>query len=151
MKNGVSCEVLCRKSCAKHMARFWLKPGIFKLRPAGQIQPTKPFHSAREAISSSHSNILWRTKKIIYLRKNCSFGTVHCNISRNIRKMSGPQTIVQELMWPSNKKFGDPWLKPKLHLNKKWSFFSFRISCASMSLSAFLLIFSLGYKNHNKN
>ena len=59
---------------------------------------------ARESISSSRRDILWITKKIIYLRKNCSFGTVHYNISRNIRNISGPRTVVQELMWPSDEK-----------------------------------------------
>ena len=44
-------------------------------------------------------------EKIIYLRKKC---LVHCNMSRNINKMSGPRTVVQELMWPSDKKVWRP-------------------------------------------
>ena len=31
---------------------FYVRPGVSKLRPAGQIRPAKPFHPAREAVLS---------------------------------------------------------------------------------------------------
>ena len=68
---------------------------------------------AREAILSGPQSYfiqpqrhLVNNEKIIYWRKFVDL--VHYNISGNMRKMSGPQTAVHELMWPSNKKVWSP-------------------------------------------
>jgi len=75
----------------------------------------------REAISSSRSDSLWITKKIIYLRKNCSFGTVHCNISRNIAyvRCSALELLCKSLCGPRTKKLGDTWSTAKSTLYQR--------------------------------
>ena len=77
-------------------------------------------HPALETLSSSCKDILWIMQRC--LQKICDL--LHCNISRNIGKMSGPRTFVQELMWISDKKVWLPlsWSKVanRLRLNVCW-------------------------------
>jgi len=79
------------------------KSGVSKLRPAGQIQPAKPFHPARVDILPIRKNNLTKENLLIWQK----------NFLKQSHYIRCPALglLSNSLCGPRTKKFGDPWSK----------------------------------------
>jgi len=88
-------------------SKIRLFPGVSKLRPAGQIQPAKPFHPPREAVSFGRNDSLSIMKKYIQ-GTFVDLENVTYPETIALRKMFGLRIVAKQFMCLTGKKFWRP-------------------------------------------